>query len=215
MNYGLHREKGIKMNVLPSPPTDNLYKFSAISGLLILLFSITGFVYLTFLLSNYDKATDLYLQSTNAEVSIREINCRIDSIEHGHIEKCPYREIRRESLEDELNILLAIKRSDESVIAEYKRYSELSQPLKENFEWIFNTGVFWLILITPSFATILFVFGLSRWYKKVQIPMNELTYLNLKIRTLELAKLEFEVMQLKNKSRSNFKHRKISENTQR
>lgn len=214
MNCDSHRKKGMEMNVLPSPPTDNLYKFSAISGLLILLLSITGFVYLTFLLSNYDKATDLHLQSNKADVSIREINCRIDAIKHGHIEKCPYREIKKESLEDELNILLAIKRSDESVIAEYKRYSELSQPLKENFEWIFNTGVFWLILITPSSATILFVFGLSRWYKKVQVPMNELTYLNLKIRTLELAKLELEVIQLKNKSRSNFKHRKIRENTQ-
>lgn len=199
------------MNVLPSPPTDNLYKFSAISGLLILLFSITGFVYLTFLLSNYDKATNLHFKSNDAEVSIREINCRIDAIKHENIEKCPYREIRRESLEDELNILLAIKRSDERVIAEYKRYSELSQPLKENFEWIFNTGIFLLLLITPSSATILFVFGLSRWYKKVQIPMNELTYLNLKIRTLELAKLELEVTQLKNKSKPNFKYRKISE----
>lgn len=200
------------MNVLPSPPTDNLYKFSAISGLLILLFSIAGFVYLTFLLSNYEKATNLHLQSNDAEISIREINCRIDAIKHGHIEKCPYREIRRESLEDELNILLAIKRSDESIITEYKRYSELSQPLKENFEWIFNTRFFWFLLITPSFAIILFILGLSRWYKKVQVPMNELTYLNLKIRTLELAKLELEVIQLKSKSKPNFKYRKRSEN---
>lgn len=200
------------MNVLPSPPTDNLYKFSAISGLLILLFSIAGFVYLTFLLSNYEKATNLHLQSNDAEISIREINCRIDAIKHGHIEKCPYREIRRESLEDELNILLAIKRSDESIITEYKRYSELSQPLKENLEWIFNTRFFWFLLITPSFAIILFILGLSRWYKKVQVPMNELTYLNLKIRTLELAKLELEVIQLKSKSKPNFKYRKRSEN---
>ncbi|MEH8112314.1 hypothetical protein Q7I18_15370 [Aeromonas veronii] len=200
------------MNVLPSPPTDNLYKFSAISGLLILLFSIAGLVYLTFLLSNYEKATNLHLQSNDAEISIREINCRIDAIKHGHIEKCPYREIRRESLEDELNILLAIKRSDESIITEYKRYSELSQPLKENFEWIFNTRFFWFLLITPSFAIILFILGLSRWYKKVQVPMNELTYLNLKIRTLELAKLELEVIQLKSKSKPNFKYRKRSEN---
>lgn len=178
-----------------------------------MLFSIAGFVYLTFLLSNYDKATNLYFQSTDAEVSIREINCRIDAIKHGHMEKCPYREIERESLEDELNILLAIKRNDENIIAEYKRYNELSQPLKENFEWAFNTKIFWLILIVPSVAIILFVFGLSRWYKKVQIPMNELTYLNLQIRKLELAKLDFEVIQLKNKSNSNFKHRKINENT--
>lgn len=188
--------KESNMNILPTPPTDSLYKFSAISGMLIIIFSLACYVYLTFQISNMQKTTTLMGQARLADKSIKEIDCRINAIKAGKVDECRYKEIKKENLQDELELLEIIKKNEISTIQEYDKFKTLSQPLRDNIDWVFNGVIYYIFMFIESLSCALLVFGFFGWYTNIQKPTNELTLLDLKIKRLELIKIEHEVKKI-------------------
>jgi hypothetical protein len=185
------------LKFLPTPPTDNLYKFSAISGLLCCLGSIVVLVYFTYLGVHFDKAGELQMHSYSAQKTLDKVNCRLDALKNGDVDKCPLDTMKlKDGSEKEVSLLNNIKKVQESTVNEYKKHSGIAKPLSENIEWVVEKKVYWIITSIPGLSFILFCFGFVSWYRKVQKPSNQMTILNLEIRQLEKSKLEAELIKL-------------------
>ncbi|WP_415636118.1 hypothetical protein [Pseudoalteromonas distincta] len=127
------------MKVSQSIPTDSLYKFSAISGLILFSISLVFGFYLKFMSDNMEKASDLYYPSIKAEELIKQIDCRLDAI-NNKLDKCKIKQTVSDGSEIEINQLQHIKRVQKDTIAIYKKYDDISRPLYENLGWAIDVG---------------------------------------------------------------------------
>ena len=139
----------------PSIPTDNLYKFIALSGLAITLLSITYPV---------SKVLELELAVVEAKSEKEKI-----SIEDVEIK----REIER--LEKEKNpssqtvILLRERMVQQRIKA--VEFSKILRIIEIQLEWVqeYSYAAIVGLIIGPWIA----IFGFIRWYIKIQRPLDE------------------------------------------
>lgn len=141
--------------ILPTLPTDNLYKFIALSGLVILLFSV---VY------PYKLVTDLELKAVEAGTQVKLLELESAAIEREiyvmEKEKEPARdEVEALRLRHEQNKINSIK-----IEGEQERLSVLLKQLRTAF----NSLMFGVL-----FGCVLAYIGFYLWYVRVQRPLDK------------------------------------------
>lgn len=184
------------MNGIPSTPTDNIYKFMAISG----LWLCAGFIALCIWIVNTQVQLDKerlksqsYFFSVNME---REIENRLNSIGAGkpaenrlHWVPASY------TLEQEKQFISEALKNHQETISKNKDVLESTTGeefrLLERWE-VKIFGLFYVFLMTG-----LTWFGFSRWVTKTHLVDEELRNIDKDIKLKSLEKTELEIKQLK------------------
>lgn len=184
------------MNGIPSTPTDNIYKFMAISG----LWFIAGFIALYIWVVNTQVQLDKehlrsqsYFFSVNTE---RQIKNRLDAIESGKPDENRIDWVPASyTLEQEkLFISEALNNHRETIsrnmdVLESRTGEELR--LLERPD-VITAGVLYILIMVG-----LTWFGFSRWITKIHLADEELRNLDRDIKLKSLEKTELEIKQLK------------------
>ena len=164
--------------IIPNLPTDNLYKFIALSGVLITILTI--YTLQTRTDSIFEKLYVIELENSKLEVTIehnevkiRRLNEIIDNSikeKNGNIHVVNGKLLIRYSTEevkelisDVENYKFQIKLGIAKSKADIKQIETLNNQLEKSFNW----SIF-IILI----GTVLSVFGFRMWYIKVQKPLD-------------------------------------------
>lgn len=176
---------------LPSPPTDNLYKYAAISGLWLSLgFSLIFVIYIktSYSLQDYDS---LLILIANDKQNIKKEKDRIASLEIGKIKDNTIPGIS--NLFAPPQELLFLKNSlalDEKRETQYKQnIIKLGDP-KSDWKWIQRSYLgLWLPVSIPLSFLISFI-GFRLWYLRNQKYADEILILerNIKIESLKQAR---------------------------
>lgn len=184
------------MQLLPTPPTDNLYKFMAISGLWLvagILLFMFWLVYWGFQSQIEMKHSQEYFFSVNME---REISSRINSINSGKYDENKLSWVPAGSTpEQERSFLKFGLDNHRKTIEKYKKEVEA-----ERIDIIEYIGEKYLIVCLSLYASVMsffLVFGFSWWYKKVQKPSEKMHDIDYKIKQLTQDKLELEISLLR------------------
>ncbi len=140
----------------PNIPTDNLYKFLAIGGLVVSFFSIVypigKLLELDFQLADFKAGREeinIERNFLNKEIEILEKKESVDSNE--------IKVIRDKLLQQEL------KEAD---------FNAQAEKIQVSFKWIQNFK--WLAIMGSLLGMILEVIGFSAWYLRVQHPQDQL-----------------------------------------
>ena len=149
---------------------------------------------------NMEKASDLYYPSIKAEKLIKKIDCRLEAINKKELDKCKIKHTVSDGSEIEINQLKNIKKVQESTIAIYKKYDDISRPLYENLEWAIDSNLHFVYSIFMGTSFFMFFFGFVRWYRKVQLPIDNMNKVELEMKTLEIVKIKLEIDNLKKES---------------
>ncbi len=188
------------MNWLPSPPTDNLYKFVAISGLWLLLgllvfFSWLG--YLQFQNSKEAKRSQAYFFSERMEI---QISARLDSIKanrpkENKLEWTP----PDATLEQEQQFLQMALNNHRQTIEKNK--DVLDRKPGEDLEILKAMGFYWLMPVYVFFAVSCPFIGFLGWYRKIQKPSEEAHGLDCRVKEITILKIEAEIRHLSRRKR--------------
>ena len=191
------------MRFIPSPPTDNIHKFKAILGLLISTLFLAFLFYLKYLSFHFEKANELQMYAIKAESTLKKIDCRLEAIKVGRIEKCPFDPLLKDGSEKEIESLIFRRAVQERQISNYKVHADISKPINDNVEWVVASHLNMVLGAVAGTGIVLFVVGFRDWHLKVQKNADEINEIDLelkkvelKIKNLELSKLEMEVGKL-------------------
>lgn len=181
------------VNIRPTIiPTDSIYKFSAISGLLlVLIFVASIFFFLAIeyqakakwnLHPAYQNSSQFVPQIDKRLLAIKEKRCSEVTIFPPGMETCDRNE--REMLRGiRANHIETIEHF-ESDLSD-KKFLTLLDFLKENMEvFLFAMAVY------ISAMVISFCWGFSRWRSRIQKPQDELLVLQIEMAKLEILKLK-------------------------
>ncbi|RBC02804.1 hypothetical protein C3E97_008600 [Pseudomonas sp. MWU12-2115] len=183
------------MQWLPSPPTDNLYKFMAIFGLwlllgLLLLFAWFG--YMNFKLDEESRDNQHYYFSKNMKL---DISRRLASLEANNSGENKLEWVPENSSPDQEKSFLkeALKNHEETMEStKYVLKSQTGRDLK-----IFEaSGALWILWLYVAIAIACPYLGFKWWYKKIQLPNEAANDMELKIKEASLLKLQIEISQL-------------------
>lgn len=184
------------MNGIPIAPTDNMYKFMAISG----LWFFAGFIAFYIWLVNVDiqlekekLRTQAYFVSVNME---REIENRLKSIKDGKVS------------ENRLDWVPASFTSEQETLFIRQALTNHRLTISKNKDIIDNRigeelSLFdrWDVMIAGIVYVTLMVgliwFGFSRWITKTHFLDEKLKYLERDIKIKSMEKMELEIKQLK------------------
>ncbi|GHA95968.1 hypothetical protein ACFFLG_03620 [Shewanella indica] len=199
--------KGDILKGIPSTPTDNIYKFMAISG----LWFIAGFIALYIWLVNTQIQIDkealnsqAYFFSVNME---RKIKNRLDSIEKGKLDenRLDWVPASYTPEQEEMFLSKALENHQETI---KKNKDALNSDTGEELKLVER----WDVRIAGALYILFMVgltwFGFSRWVKNHIIDETVKT-LDREIKEKSLKKLELEIQQLKltNQSTSRLRRR--------
>jgi hypothetical protein len=171
------------MQILPSPPTDNLFKFMTVSGAWLFAGCIA---LLGFAIYSQLKESDSISYRSHIEYGqsvVREIDRRLDSISKGKLgenkplQLCP----DRQTPVQEMECLTQVKERWGRSIKEYEQqqavgeyeYAVRKLVTTKDFSYVYM-GIFFV-------ATVLLVFGILGWLKN-QKMQNELLAKDLDIK---------------------------------
>lgn len=144
------------MNMPAVPlPTDNLYKFLALSGVALVALS---FIYPIRRLGELEaKTIETEVQVSTLEIEVRDITADIDAAERGHPDT------------DEVKTLRKRNSASEVKSAELRGRAKLLNALQHDLEWtrrvLLALGVVGLFLSTLGFLL---------WYFRIQRPADVL-----------------------------------------
>lgn len=192
------------MQILPTLPTDNIYKLKAIAGLWMLAgFVVLGFwsVYWQYQLEVQTRHTMSYYSSINTE---RDILARVKSIQAGNLNQNilkwtpPYL-----AIPEEQKLLETALENHRKIIAMYKKEAE-----EERGNFLFYLGeksIITFISIYVLIMSYLLLFGFGRWYRLVQKPSEQSLAAENEIKRLTIEKINLEIAALSKKERKPFK----------
>ena len=188
------------MNWLPSPPTDNLYKFSAISGLWLLLGLLVFFSWLGFLQFQNAKEAKRSQAYFFAEQMEMQISARLDSINakrptENKLEWTP----PGATLEQEQKFLQMALDNHRRTIEKNKNIFDRKSG--EDLEILKSMGFYWLMPIYVFFAVGCPFFGFIGWYRKVQKPSEEAHILDCRVKEATILKIKAEIHHLSRRKR--------------
>ena len=186
------------MNWLPTPPTDNLYKFAAISGIWLITIVIAIWVYLFNLLyiSGIEaKQTTAYYVSLDME---RQINNRLLAIKQKKLDEYRPSWIQKELPIAQEKILLDIALENHSkTVEKYKDVAEkehnnplIDGPQPSWFVYAFST--------VNALAIVVTLWGFINWYKKLQRPQEKMHDIDYLIKQKTLQNLNIEMRRMPN-----------------
>jgi hypothetical protein len=181
------------MSYIPTPPTDSLYKYIAITGIVLALVSIPGLSFLAYFNMHYERYQSGKPLSERSEQIIKQAECRKIELPLG-TQKCLLSEI---NVDDSSG--LSIEKLDELITQQtnqleyHKNSIAVVEGLEEHIVWLSTSGIIYIFITVPLLSLILIMYGFWRWFKKIQKPKDELTLVELEIRKLERAKLEAEL----------------------
>jgi len=182
------------MKWLPSPPTDNLYKFMSIFGLwlllgLVLLFAWLG--YLNFQVKKEGERSQAYFISTNMEL---KISTRLASIKAKHFNENRLEWVLPDTgIEQEQKILQMALDNHRQIIEKNK--DALNHNIDGMLEMLESMGFLWIMPIYVFLAVGCPYFGFTRWYRYIQKPSEAAHELDCRLKEATLRKIESEIRQ--------------------
>jgi hypothetical protein len=183
--------QGVNLKGIPSTPTDNIYKFMAISGLWFIAGFIAIYLWLVTTQIQLDKEalkSQQYYFSVNME---RKIEKRLASIENKNFgeNSLDWVSVSYTPKQEKEFISKALKNHQET-IQNNKSVNEstIGDKLKLLERWDVRVGAILYIIL----MVILTWFGFSRWVKKTHLVDEEIKSLDQKIKDKNLKKLETE-----------------------
>lgn len=189
---------------LPTPPTDNLYKFMAISGvwlstLVLIIYLLLG--YANFRINEDEK---VFLSAAQSKNIVAEIENRLKSIDNSAFEENRLDWIPEDiSPEDERNRLIyALSRHKESIS---KAENIAKDDTGEKLRIAIASGFWPIVNITIFAAVFLCYFGFTRWYKYVQKPADTAAKTEQLLREENLLKM---VLERENFARGEIRHQR-------
>lgn len=181
------------MKIIPSPPTDNLYKFVAIFGLWLctVLVVFLGFTnYLVYESAQEARLTGYYVF---AEGRINEVSRRIKAIDEGRKLDDLVADIpRMPSLAQEREFLENIRTRFQKNLAERK---PVPQWRSQFFEQLDAMGGEYTVAAFSLVAVGCFYFGFRGWYRNVQGPSEQAAHIDLQLKRKELDLKHIELRQ--------------------
>ncbi|HCE2818487.1 TPA: hypothetical protein NG675_004632 [Vibrio parahaemolyticus] len=191
------------MRITQSIPTDSLYKFIAIVGLILVVLFIGTLTYFNYLSYNLDKVSSHTVSYFKSQELLESIECRKGQI-LGNVpasKNCGNLKIDETSDFSELDQLTYLENIQKKNIAIYKKFEERANPLTENIEFVaeHNIHIFYSLGAGISFG--LAILGMRRWYQLVQKPIDQMSRMDLKIRKLEKQKIESEILKIRLESK--------------
>jgi len=192
------------MQILPSLPTDNIYKLKAIAGLWMLAgFVVLGFwsVYWQYQLEVQTRHTMSYYSSVNTE---RDVLARIKSMREGKFNENILKWVPPNlTISEEQNLLKIALENHRRTIALYKKEAE-----EERGNFLFYLGENVIIATLSVYVLLmcyLLFFGFDRWYRQVQKPYEQALAADFEIKKLTMEKMRLEIASLSKKERKPFK----------
>lgn len=185
------------MNILPSTPTDNIYKFMAISG----LWFIAGFIFLYVWLIKTEvdlkNHSQLIRSYSDSKIILNKINLRLESIRANKISDNLIDWIPADTdIESEKIILSEAKKNHQEYIDKVKNKvdKEVGEELKL-FERLDIKIISFIYIILTAALT---VFGFSGWFKKTHKIEEQTRAIDLLIKQKTLEKINLEIDSYKN-----------------
>lgn len=182
------------MNYLPAPPTDNLYKFMAITGLWFVMGVLAYFAYLGYLGYMSEKESNEYRSYMHSIMMSQDISKRINQHKTNKAAKATRPDWIPEHFtkEDELHFLEKALENHQKTITDYQG---AIHPYGEQLHELLAVPLR-VTLTILIFGYILVIVGFIRWYKKVQQPQDELTKLEVELKKITLEKTKAEIKQI-------------------
>ncbi|EGR3340884.1 hypothetical protein DMN96_25300, partial [Vibrio parahaemolyticus] len=183
------------MRVTQSIPTDSLYKFQAVLGLILTIFFSISFLYIHYLYFNFSEMNRFSSSYHNAVNMLDMIDCRKEQILNPHDESkdCGKLIVTETSDYIEIEKLDYLRTIQEINISLYKKHEEIAKPLTENVNFVTGINLHLIYSVGFVISIALLVVGMRNWRDNVQKPIDQMTKLNLKFRELELRKIENEM----------------------
>jgi len=195
----------MNMNFLPKPPTDNLYKFVAILGLWMLVFTVAIGFFINFMIYQIEQETETVARLMGYDSKLSRIERRLQSIEDGELDQnivdtSPV----NDGSQEELNYLIDLKgRIKETVDELESRGTDYAQAVK--VAW--GIKLHWFLYIFPSLSCLFFWFGFRQWYFKIQKPSEDALAQQRRINELTIQRLEQEIALTKKSSWTRYARR--------
>ncbi|KFF45399.1 MULTISPECIES: hypothetical protein [Pseudomonas] len=183
------------MQWFPTPPTDNLYKFAAVCGLLMLggaLFAILSLAYLDY---RIEVQTNASLDNFSNQHNQRLFENRITALKEGDTEKDYIPQLSKK-LNNDPDFLAAALKIQSELKAGYKPADPDTLDLVFNFVRAREALSLIALVIYALVASWLTVFGLSGWRKKIHGPNERQNELDEEIKKASLLKLHIEISQM-------------------
>lgn len=183
------------MQWFPTPPTDNLYKFAAVCGLLMLggaLFVILALAYLDY---RIEAQTDASLDNFSSQHNQRLFSKRITALDGKDNEKDWIPQLSKELNNDPI-FLKNVLNIQKEMSAGYNPADPDTLDLAFNFVHARETLSLIVLVIYALVASSLTVFGLSGWRKKIHEPNERQNELDEEIKKASLLKLHIEISQM-------------------
>ncbi|MBJ2245425.1 hypothetical protein [Pseudomonas haemolytica] len=183
------------MQWFPTPPTDNLYKFFAISGLLMLGGALAIIVALAYLDYRTEKETDEALYNFSSTQNQSKYSARITALQSGlaHKDLIP-------NLSIELNNNLEFLKKVVDIQSMMGGTQKPREPDLLDITFSFVSAREWfslvLLVLYAGIASTSSFLGLRYWYKRIQVPSERLNQLEEDIKKASLLKLQLEIAQL-------------------
>ena len=183
------------MNPLPSPPTDNLYKFMALSGVWLMVFLLAFYAWL--MNADYEiraEAKELKAFIT-AQSSLRNIQARLASVRAGHLGENRLVWIPKEwPIEQEVHVLSEVASSHQQTVETYQKSNH--NKYEESLDRLSSMGSTWFLVSYVAAAFGLTYTGFALWYRRVQKPNEVAARIELDIKNTSLRKVEPERKQI-------------------
>lgn len=182
------------MKIIPTAPTDNLYKFMAIFGLsltVILAAVLVWFSYLSYLGSKELEATQSYYYSQD---TVRQVTVRMTAITEGRLNENKLDWVPAyEKPSDEMKFLKLVYENHQKSMAESEPV--MNRKSGQYFEVLEAMGIQWILPAYTVVCILLAVIGFERWYVKIQRPADKLAPFEFRIKETELKLKETELQQ--------------------
>ncbi|QHS13189.1 hypothetical protein [Shewanella sp. Arc9-LZ] len=179
------------MNFFPKPPTDNLYKFLAITGTWLVAIVTAFFMYLGYLTFELKKLNYEQSRMMFSESVVREIDRRLKSISEDKLDENILDWTPRSEGSDEVQFITQIKQSHLQRVKDYD--SKPKPDYGYQFDLVKETGFINIVYGIIFLAVSCFYFGFRGWYSKIQKPMDLGLKLDLKIKEVSIEKMEAEL----------------------
>ncbi len=181
------------MNFLPKPPTDNIYKFAALSGTWILVLIIMYYLFLGYLNINLEKESMQVRVLFSSQSMIEKIENRLLAIKEKRLEDSILSWTTfTDGSEQEISYLNKMKKIHEEKVKKY-------QPLVDERKFngiaflVFETGAHIVFIIFIPVGVLLVWQGYKQWYIKIQKPIDRQYKYDLMIKKITIKKLELEL----------------------
>jgi hypothetical protein len=175
------------MNWLPTPPTDNLYKFLAIFGTWGLLFVFGSLLVLSYQNHEHDEFSKKLKAVYSEESWIRKAEARVKSLKENRLAESSIPEIsNRFSPKEELLFLSNAIALSKERLAQLKEFTK--QPPENIFPFLASIRFDWWLLGILNGTFVCFYFGFRQWLV-LQRASDELLQLDLTLKKAQVKEL--------------------------